>query len=164
MNWKHYFYAFPPFSLLATCLQKIEQDQSTGILIIPMWTTQLWFTLLLNLLTDNHLVLPQTDSLLFLPHSDTVHPLSRQLQLMACKVSGSAYNPPLNTVLDFLASLHEQGLSYTTINTARSALSAIILPTDNVNIGSHPIVSRFMKGIFKNNPCTCPTLSHSMGC
>ena len=38
------------------------------------------------------------------------------------------------------------------MNTARSALSAIILPTDNVNIGSHPIVSRFMKGIFKNNP------------
>ena len=62
------------------------------------------------------------------------------------------YNPPLNTVLDFLVSLHERGLSYTTINTARSALSAIILPTDNVNLGSHPIVFRFMKGIFKNNP------------
>ena len=62
------------------------------------------------------------------------------------------YNPPLNTVLDFLVSLHEQGLSYTTINTARSALSSIILPTDNANTGSHPIVSRFMKGIFKKNP------------
>ena len=161
-----------------------------------MWTTQPWFMLLLNLLTDNPLVLPQMDSLLFLPHSNAVHPLSRQLQLMACKVSGRSfqqraisskatniilqswstgtqkqyapyikkwhdfcskwkdnpYNPPLNTVLVFLVSLHEQGLSYTTINTARSALSAIILPTDNVNIGSHPIVSCFMKGIFKNNP------------
>ncbi|XP_074624357.1 uncharacterized protein LOC141882292 [Acropora palmata] len=81
MNWKpHYFYAFPPFSLLATCLQEIEQDQSTGILIVPMWTTQPWFTLLLNLLTDNPLVLPQEDSLLFLPHSNAVHPFSRQLQ------------------------------------------------------------------------------------
>ena len=38
------------------------------------------------------------------------------------------------------------------MNTARSALSAITLLTDNVNIGSHPNVSRFMKGIFKNNP------------
>ena len=55
-------------------------------------------------------------------------------------------------MLDFLVSLHEQRLSYTTINTARSALSAIILRTDNVNIGSHSIVSCFMKGIFKNNP------------
>ena len=54
-----------------------------------MWTTQPWFTLLLNLLTDNPLVLPQTDRLLFLPHSNAVHPLSRQLQLMACKVSAS---------------------------------------------------------------------------
>ncbi|XP_044165229.1 uncharacterized protein LOC122949160 [Acropora millepora] len=91
VNWKpHYFYAFPPFSLLATCLQKVVQDQSTGILIVPMWTTQPWFTLLLNLLTDNPLVLPQTDSLLFLPHSNAVHPLSRLLQLMTCKVSGSS--------------------------------------------------------------------------
>ena len=90
MNWKpHYFYAFPPLSLLATCLQKVVQDQSTGILIVPMWTTQPWLTLLLNLLTDNPLALPQMDSLLFLPHSYAVHPLRRQLQLMACKVSGS---------------------------------------------------------------------------
>ena len=29
MQWEeHYFYAFPPFSLIATCLQKIEQDQA----------------------------------------------------------------------------------------------------------------------------------------
>ena len=59
---------------------------------------------------------------------------------------------PLNTVLDFVVSLHEQGSPYTTMNTARSALSAIILPTDNVIIGSPSIISRFMKGIFKNNP------------
>ena len=87
MNWKPYY--FYPFSLLATCLQKIEQDQSTGILIVTMWTTQPWFTLLLNLLTDKPLALPQTDSLLFLPHSNAIHPLSRRLQLMACKVSAS---------------------------------------------------------------------------
>lgn len=93
MNWKlYYFYALPPFSLLATCLQKIEQDQSTGILIVPMWTTQPWFTLLLHLLIDNPLTLPQTDNLLFLPHSNATHPLSRRLQLMACKVSGSPSN------------------------------------------------------------------------
>ena len=93
MNWKpYYFYAFPPFSLLATCLQKIEQDQSTGILIVPMWTTRPWFTFLLHLLIDNPLTLPQTDNLLFLPHSNATHPLSRRLQLMARKVSGSPSN------------------------------------------------------------------------
>ena len=96
MNWKpHYFYVFPPFSLRATCLQTIEQDQSTGILIVPMWTTQPWFTLLLNLLTDNPLVLPQTNSRLLLLHSSALHPLSRRLQLMACKVSGRPSNRKL---------------------------------------------------------------------
>jgi len=96
LNWKPcYFYAFPPFSLLATCLKKIKQDQSTGILIVPMWTTQPWFTLFLNLLTDNPIALPQMDSLLFLSHSNAIHPLSRRLKLMACKVSGSSSNREL---------------------------------------------------------------------
>ena len=90
MDWKpHYFYAFPPFSVIVNCLQKIEQDQSTGLLIAPLWTTQPWFTLLLNLLSDHPLVLPQSDTLLVQPHSNTVHALSKRLQLIACKVSGN---------------------------------------------------------------------------
>ena len=90
MDWKpHYFYAFPPFSVIANCLQKIEKDQSTGLLIAPLWTTQPWFTLLLNLLTDHPLVLPQSDTLLVQPHSNAVHPLCKRLQLIACKVSGN---------------------------------------------------------------------------
>ena len=90
MDWKpHYFYAFPPFSVIANCLQRIEQDQSTGLLIAPLWTTQPWFTLLLNLLIDHPLVHPQSDTLLVQPHSNAVHPLSEQLQLIACKVSGN---------------------------------------------------------------------------
>ena len=53
MDWKpYYFYAFPPFSVIANCLQKIEQDQSTELLIASLWTTQPRFTLLLNLLKD----------------------------------------------------------------------------------------------------------------
>ena len=47
--------------------------------------------------------------------------------------------------LDFLVTLHEQGLSYTTINTARSALSAVILPTDPIvsRCKSNPTVTRY---------------------
>ena len=40
------------------------------------------------------------------------------------------------------------------MNTARSAISAIVLPLNDVTIGSNPIISRFMKGIFKINPPT----------
>ena len=50
MSWKeHYFYAFPPFSVIAACLQKIDQDQATGVLVVPIWQTQPWFTTLLHL-------------------------------------------------------------------------------------------------------------------
>ena len=41
------------------------------------------------------------------------------------------YHPPIGTVLDFLVALHEKGLKYSTLNTARSAISAVVLPTNN---------------------------------
>ena len=89
MNWQHhYFYAFPPFSLISTCLQKIEQDQASGVLLVPVWKTQPWFTILLHLLIDKPRLLPQSMALLVQPHSNALHPLRNQMRLMACKVSG----------------------------------------------------------------------------
>lgn len=58
----------------------------------------------------------------------------------------------LATVLDFLTSLFENGLGYSSINTARSALSALGLMFDNVLVGAHPLVIRFMKGVFNLRP------------
>ena len=44
LDWREqYFYAFPPFSLINRVLHKVEQDQSQGIIIVPMWNTQVWF-------------------------------------------------------------------------------------------------------------------------
>ena len=88
MQWEEHFYAFPPFSLIATCLQKIEQDQATGVILVPFWQTQPWFTTLLHLLIDNPVFLPRLDHLLTQPHNSVLHPLHKQLKLMACKVSG----------------------------------------------------------------------------
>ena len=89
MSWKeYYFYAFPPFSVIAACLQKIEQDQATGVLLVPVWQTQPWFTPLLHLLVDNPVLLPQSTHLLTQPHNHALHPLRRQLRLMACMLSG----------------------------------------------------------------------------
>ncbi|XP_067021506.1 uncharacterized protein [Acropora muricata] len=64
------------------------------------------------------------------------------------------YDPPIGTLLDFLVTLHDKGLKYSTLNTAKSAISAVILPTNNHTIGTHPLVSRFMRGIYKSNPPT----------
>jgi len=41
----HYlkFYAFPPFSVINTFLQQVQEDQTLGILVMPNWPTQAWF-------------------------------------------------------------------------------------------------------------------------
>jgi hypothetical protein len=77
--------------MIATCLQKITQDKATWVLIVPIWTTQPWFTGS-NLLMDKPLILPQSNSLLTQPHNGDLHPLRYQLRLTACKVSGKASN------------------------------------------------------------------------
>ena len=91
MKWKDYdFYAFPSFSVITACLQKIEQDQAAGVLLVPVWQTQPWFTPLLHLLVDNPVLLPQSTHLLTQPHNHVLHPLWKQLRLIACKLSGKA--------------------------------------------------------------------------
>lgn len=56
--------------------------------------------------------------------------------------------------VDFLTSLYDEGLSYSSINSARCALSAILeSPTSAYpTFGEHPDVKRFMKGIFQSRP------------
>lgn len=54
--------------------------------------------------------------------------------------------------LEFLHNQYENGLSYSAINTARSALSTIILFPDGGSFGNHPLVTRFMKGVFESRP------------
>ena len=46
----------------------------------------------------------------------------------------------------------QQGLTYSAINTARSALSSYITLENGTCVGQHPLVSRLMKGIFQEKP------------
>ena len=58
----------------------------------------------------------------------------------------TAYSP---TLMDVLELLHTQlHLSYSALNTARSALSCVI-SIDKVPVGQHPSVCRFVKGSFE---------------
>ena len=51
--------------------------------------------------------------------------------------------------MDVLEFLHTQlHLSYSALNTARSALSCVI-SIDNIPVGQHPLVCRFVKGAFE---------------
>ena len=64
------------------------------------------------------------------------------------------YDPPLTKVLDFLTSLCERGLKYDTINTAKSAVSAITEPKNGLTLGNQPLILQFMKGVFRSKPPT----------
>lgn len=90
-------YIFPPFSLLNRCIRKIKTDKVTAIVIAPYWPTQVWFPALMEILTDNPVIIPKKKNLLTLPHSGESHPLSRKLNLIACRVSGKTFE-----VEDFL--------------------------------------------------------------
>jgi len=57
---------------------------------------------------------------------------------------------PRVPVLDFLTT--HQGLTYTAINIARSALSSYITLGDGTCVEKHPLVSRLMKDIFQEKP------------
>ncbi|KAI8514350.1 hypothetical protein Bbelb_086740 [Branchiostoma belcheri] len=68
------------------------------------------------------------------------------------------FSAPLNKVLDFLISLYDKGFQYRTINVYRSAISTTHLPLEGQPLGSHPLVRRFMKGVFELRPAL-PNLS-----
>ena len=56
--------------------------------------------------------------------------------------------PSLNDALNFLFTLYSKGLSYSTLNTARSAISTIV-KIEGSDFGTNPVVTRFMKGVFE---------------
>ena len=64
------------------------------------------------------------------------------------------HHAPVEMVLEFLRELFDGlGLGYSAINTARSALASIVTLKDTMHtLGSHPLISRFMKGIFNLRP------------
>ena len=84
-----YFYAFPPFSLIGKCLRKIESDEADGLIIVPKWPTQPWFSKLLGLLVEEPVILPRIKDLLIQPSTGQCHPLTKHLVLLSCRLSGN---------------------------------------------------------------------------
>ena len=58
----------------------------------------------------------------------------------------------MSEVLEFLLGQFESGKQYRTINTIRSAISMTHDEVDGTRIGQHPLVSRFLKGVFNSRP------------
>jgi len=64
----------------------------------------------------------------------------------------SPFRPDISIVLSFLTELYESGLSYSSINAAKSALSTCLGKVEDTQIGEHPLVVRLMKGVAKSRP------------
>ena len=77
--------------------------------------------------------------------------LSKWFKFASCN-KVSPVEPPVQVPLAFLTSLVREGKSFNQICMERSALSSVINQQQNVSFGNIPIVKRYMKGIFENNP------------
>ena len=67
------------------------------------------------------------------------------MDLISCNVSEG---------INFLAQLYDTGISYSSINTARSALSNLMSLQNWTDSGSNALVSRFMRGVFMQRPAS----------
>ena len=55
-------------------------------------------------------------------------------------------------ILEYLSLLYSKGLSYSTLNIHRSAISMTLPQVDGAPTGQHPMVKRLMKGVFNQRP------------
>ena len=77
-----------------------------------------------------------------------------------CRCEGLSLNSPgMGNAIEFLTEMYKSRLGYSAINTARSALSSIILPTSGVTFAKDPLVCPFFKGGFELKPCL-PKYNH----
>lgn len=88
LSWESYlFYAFPPFSLVALVIQNIQEEEATGLILVPMWPTQQWWPTLMRTVIQNLPELSRRKGLVYQPSQpDLVHP--KQV-LLLCHVSRS---------------------------------------------------------------------------
>ena len=90
-DWGFLFpYAFPPFCLIGRALRKMLKHHISMIIVTPVWTSQPWYPLMLDLSIQNPILLPEKQDLLSNPRME-VHPLikNRTLRLAAWLVSGN---------------------------------------------------------------------------
>jgi len=93
LNWRGLqFYAFPPFSCISRAIHKIICDNAKGIIVVPDWPNQVWYSCLHKILVaEPYIILPSRNQLYLPMKLDTLHPLWEKLQLLACLVHGECY-------------------------------------------------------------------------
>ena len=86
--WNMNAHLFPPFSLIGRVLRKIKEDRTSGILVVPYWSTQPWFASLTTLRHfKRRLHIPITQTTLVWPGKPQLKfPLAGRSELIAIPI------------------------------------------------------------------------------
>ena len=92
-----------------------------------------------------------------MPHGGKVHPIPTILHgangVSWCDPRGiNPIRASTSLIIEFLTSLFAEGKEYSTVNTNRSMLSVTHPPIDEISVGKHPLVCRFMQGLYNSRP------------
>ena len=80
---------FPPIAIISRVLSKISQDEAEGIILVPYWSNQVWYPVMLKMLISTPILLNSRKSLLQLPQSsDQNHPVWRKMDIIVTHLLG----------------------------------------------------------------------------
>ena len=89
LSWENLsFYAFPPFIYIPKVLQKVWHDKAEGILVVPDWPNQLWYTQYTEMIIKEITLLSRPDLLTRASQTNIRHTMHQPLQLRAAIISG----------------------------------------------------------------------------
>ena len=84
-------YAFPPFNLIPRTSMKVINDNANIVLVAPVWQTQHWWPLLLQLTVQLPVLLPASPTLLQDPSNPkAIHPMYPRLRLAVWTISNNS--------------------------------------------------------------------------
>jgi len=82
MDWAHVRgYANPPWSLIRRVLTQTQQKQAELVLVAPVWKAQVWYPVLLDMLVEIPLLIPQREDLIQPTHPVTLPEVMPQLAM-----------------------------------------------------------------------------------
>ena len=102
INWLlTYNYCFPPFRIILKVLQKIQQDEAQAIVVVPYWTTENWFLVLLGMLVIHPLIM--TASLnIYLPTHPTTPSASQVKTSSGLHIWGNIDSQNVSTTTQYI--------------------------------------------------------------
>ena len=69
-KWDPVSWVFPPVPLIMKSLQKIQEEELEVIMIVPLWPTSIWWSMLETLMVEPYLKLPHYKSVLTMVNQD----------------------------------------------------------------------------------------------